>query len=98
MVFSDLKRGETNCLGSPPKDQPLGCCGSQGGLRSSTSSVPEARLSWAAGEGFFFCFRLDLQSMAFTAMPEVDLEGAGYGPSFLSQQGILTRGAVMSQA
>lgn len=64
-AISDLKRGETNCLGRRPPRRPAVAVlwFARGPAFDHPPSVPEGRLSWAAGGWHFFCFLHDLQSM-----------------------------------
>lgn len=72
-AISDLKRGETNCLGRRPPRRPavavLWFARARGGF-DHPPSVPEGRLSWTAGGGISFCFLCDLQSMLRRRCPK----------------------------
>lgn len=71
-AISDLKRGETNCLGRRPPRRPAVAVlwFARGPAFDHPPSVPEGRLSWAAGGGIFFCFLHDLQSMPRRRCPK----------------------------
>lgn len=97
-AISDLKRGETNCLGRrPPRRPAVAVLWFARGLAfDHPPSVPEGRLSWAAGGGIFFCFLHDLQSMLRRRCPKsIWIKVRPLSP--LKQQGALRRGVVMSQ-
>lgn len=83
--------------GVPPEDQPLRCCGSQGGRPSIIPPACQRDASLGQrGVAFFFCFLHDLQSMLRRRCPKsIWIKVRPLSP--LKQQGALRRGGVMSQ-
>lgn len=84
-AISDLKRGETNCLGRRPPRRPAVAVlwFARGPAFDHPPSVPEGRLSWAAGGGIFFVF-FAIFSPCLDNGDARSRFGSRYGPSLPS--------------